>query len=390
MGRKPMGLPTGVEVVGNSVRIRFTWKHRRCETLAVDPTPAGIAQAASLRAQVKQLIKLGVMTDDKYAELFPSSSYMLSGKTPTFGEYAQIWLDSREIVDGTRSNYKGTLNAYWMPHFATRRIDDISSADVRRVVAETTWTSALVRRNARDKLSSVLESAVKDGMIARNPVDSIARPRVAKKVVDPFTRPEAEAVIDHLYKKLTGLTRIYACYFEFAFFTGMRPGELMALRWEEIDFKGRSAHVCRIVVDGEVKDRVKTKNHRHVLLNDRALHALKEARALTQARSAYVFAPARMEEGQDWIRSDSTAKGYFNVALRALGIRIRRQYDTRHTYATMCLMAGMNPAFIANQLGHSVQMLLSTYAKWLNSTSDWSELQKLENQPIGTKLVQEK
>ena len=48
-----------------------------------------------------------------------------------------------------------------------------------------------------------------------------------------------------------------------------------------------------------------------------------------------------------------------------------------HTYATMCLMANMNAAFIANQLGHSVQMLLSTYAKWINSTSDWTELNKL-------------
>lgn len=42
----------------------------------------------------------------------------------------------------------------------------------------------------------------------------------------------------------------------------------------------------------------------------------------------------------------------------------------------MCLMAGMNPAFIANQLGHSVEMLLSTYAKWISS-SDWKELEKL-------------
>ena len=65
----------------------------------------------------------------------------------------------------------------------------------------------------------------------------------------------------------------------------------------------------------------------------------------------------------------------------------RREYNCRHSYATMCLMAGMNPAFIANQLGHSVQMLLSTYAKWLNSSTDWSELGKLENSMIGTKLV---
>jgi len=366
MGRKSVALPEGVEVVGNAVRIRFTWKHRRCETLAVSPTASGISQAASLRAQVKQLIKLGVMTDDKYAELFPSSSYALSRLTPSFGEFAQIWLNSRDIVDSTRANYKSTLNLYWMVHFATRRIDEISSADVRKVVAETPWSSAGVRRNACDKLSAVFKAAVMDAVIARNPVASIQRPRVAKKVVDPFTREEAEQIIAHLYDKLSGLARIYACYFEFAFFTGMRPGELMGLRWEEVDFNARSAHVCRVVVDGVIHDRVKTKNNRHVLLNDRALHALKEAKVLTMARSGFVFAPAILADGADWIHTDTTPRKYFNLALRALGIRIRRQYDARHTYATMCLMAGMNPAFIANQLGHSVQMLLSTYARWLN------------------------
>jgi integrase len=388
VGRKSVVLPEGVEVVGNSVRIRFTWKHRRCETLAVAPTAAGISQAASVRTQVKQLIKLGVMTDDKYAELFPTSSYALSRLTPTFGEFAQIWLNSREIVDSTRDNYKSTLNLYWMRHFATRRIDEISSADVRKVVAETPWSSTGVRRNACDKLSAVFKAAVQDAVIVRNPVASIQRPRVAKKVVDPFTRAEAEQIIAHLYEKLSGLTRIYACYFEFAFFTGMRPGELMGLRWEEVDFNAKSAHVCRVVVDGVIHDRVKTKKNRHVLLNDRALHALREAKALTMARSGFVFAPSRMDGETDWIHTDTTPRKYFNLALRALGIRIRRQYDARHTYATMCLMAGMNPAFIANQLGHSVQMLLSTYARWLNSTSDWAELQKLENRPIGTELVQ--
>jgi integrase len=51
-------------------------------------------------------------------------------------------------------------------------------------------------------------------------------------------------------------------------------------------------------------------------------------------------------------------------------------------------MAGMNPAFIATQLGHSVQMLLSTYARRINPSTDWGELGKLENSSIGTKLVQ--
>ncbi|EBV3304203.1 integrase [Pseudomonas putida] len=49
-------------------------------------------------------------------------------------------------------------------------------------------------------------------------------------------------------------------------------------------------------------------------------------------------------------------------------------------------MSGMNPAFIAGQLGHSVQVLLSTYTKWLNSANDWAELEK---NVIGTELVKD-
>ncbi|MDC7826439.1 tyrosine-type recombinase/integrase [Pseudomonas sp. BLCC-B13] len=144
----------------------------------------------------------------------------------------------------------------------------------------------------------------------------------------------------------------------------------------------------QVQVNGKTHDRVKTTANQHVPLNDRALHTLHEAKPLTMARSRFVFAPATLDKDSDWIRTDSTPRKYFTIACRSLGIRVRRQYDARHTYATMCLMAGMNPAFIANQLGHSVQMLLSTYAKWLNSTSDWAELQKLEPQQSGTKLVQ--
>lgn len=70
--------------------------------------------------------------------------------------------------------------------------------------------------------------------------------------------------------------------------------------------------------------------------------------------------------------------------IKTVGIRYRPPYNCRHTYATICLMSGLNPAFIAQQLGNSLQMLLTTYARWINSSSDWSELDKLQ---IGIKLV---
>jgi hypothetical protein len=79
---------------------------------------------------------------------------------------------------------------------------------------------------------------------------------------------------------------------------------------------------------------------------------------------------------------------HFPAAMTDLGLRARRQYNCRHTYATMCPMSGMNPAFIATQLGHSVQILLSTYARWINASTDWGELGKLEKSLIGTQLVQ--
>ncbi|WP_229687533.1 tyrosine-type recombinase/integrase [Pseudomonas avellanae] len=162
----------------------------------------------------------------------------------------------------------------------------------------------------------------------------------------------------------------------------------MALRWSEVDTRKRSARVCRLRIYGKIQERTKTKVVREVLLNDRALHALDKARPLTELRSDYVFAPeGNGDRAELFIRSETGPKRYWLSAMRKVGIRRRRMYDTRHTYATMCLMSGMNPAFIAAQLGHSVQVLLSTYAKWISSPSDWAELEKLNMSESGTKLV---
>lgn len=403
MARKPAGMPTGVELVGSSIRIRFTRNGRRCcETLAYPQTPQGIAAAAGLRAQVVQLAKLGMLTDEKYLELFPNTSYVQEGVKPAFGQYAQAWLDSREIVLGTRKNYLWSLNLYWMPHLATLPLDQITPMRLRRILADTAWPSPSAKRAAIQRLGAVLRSAVRDELIARNPVESLELPKKPKKAVDPFTREEADQIIAWLYANLKWQSKIYAAYFEFAFYSGMRPSEIAALRWDEVDVENRTAHVCRVVASGKVEERTKTGRSRMVLLNARALHAIERAREIAAHRarrnlafpeSRYVFPPAKITE---YITQSSTTDRYFKTALVKLGIRDRPQYNARHTYATMCLMSGMNPAFIAQQLGHSVQMLLSTYARWISSTTDWHELDKLEtgpkpateNEPIGTKVVQ--
>ena len=395
MARKPMGLPTGVEFAGQSIRIRFTWNgERRCETLPYPQTSKGVKAAADLRANVVSLAKLGVLDANRYAELFPNSKHSGSGTRILFGQYAQAWLDGREVVDGTKRNYRISLNKYWMPHLALLPLDILSPMDLRTIIANTKWKTAGVKRAAIQRLGAMLNSAVIDGILTRNPIDSLELPSKPKKEPDPFTVAEADSIIESLYASLKGSLAAYAAYFEFAFYTGMRPGEIAALRWEEIDLEAKTAHVCRIVVDGKIEERTKTKSDRTVMLTSRAMNALKMARMVADVRSKqkrmhknspYVFPPTRTSE---YIQQASLTDKFFKPTLKNLGIRGRRQYNCRHTYATMCLMAGINPAFIANQLGHSVQMLLSTYAKWLNSSHDWSELDKLETSLIGTKLVQ--
>jgi|GEM_PF-4625855 len=91
--------------------------------------------------------------------------------------------------------------------------------------------------------------------------------------------------------------------FEFAFFTGMRPQEIIALRWDAVDLEKRQAHVCRAVAQGVIKERTKTKKNRHVLLNGRALHVLEFAAQYVKRRKVgtgsikefpYVFPPSKM------------------------------------------------------------------------------------------------
>ena len=327
-----------------------------------------------------------MLSDEKYAELFPTSSYTAARRMPTFGEYAQDWLNTRIIAENTRIAYKRLLNRYWMPHLATLPLDQIRPPLLRRIMANTEWSSQWDHKFAIVRLRSVFKMAIGDELLTANPALLLEPPKVDKREIDPFTAEERDQIIDHLYASLHGRTVIWASYFKFAFFTGARPGEILALRWGDVDFNRRSVRIRSTLANSKVKQRTKTGTARDVLLADEALEALQEAKALTSLRSEYVF----VGRSTTHLQGTEATRKILKQALKKLGIRDRRQYDFRHTYATICLTVGMKPAFIAQQLGHSVQMLLDNYAVWANSDDDWGELAKLKNSRIGTKVVQSK
>lgn len=390
MARKPMDFPPGIDLHHGSLRLRFMWEGtRRQETLPYPATQKGLKAASQLRDQIAGLIKLGLLDQDKYAELFPGSTTVVGGQ-PIFGEYAQLWLDSREIVEGTRNGYKSALNLYWMPYLALIRIDLMSTTRLRQIITQIKWTSPAVKRNALVKLSTIMRSAVADGLIQKNPVEPIQLPKRTKKELDPFTLDETNRIIARMYQGTHWPSSIYAAFYEFVCFTGMRLSEALAMRWDAVDLEKKTAHVKRTVALGKVEERLKVGGDRFVLLNERALHALEFAKQYAERRkqgkgrvteTPYIFPPSKNNE---YVKQTSDLHHQWRPILKELGIRYRRPYNCRHTYATICLMSGLNPAFIAQQLGHSVQMLLSTYARWINSSNDWQELQKLQ---IGPKLV---
>lgn len=78
-----------------------------------------------------------------------------------------------------------------MVHFALVRVDLITTTMVRKIVSLIEWSSPGVKRNALVKLSTILRSAATDGLISRNPAESLQLPKRTKKEIDPFTLEEA-------------------------------------------------------------------------------------------------------------------------------------------------------------------------------------------------------
>jgi len=82
--------------------------------------------------------------------------------------------------------------------------------------------------------------------------------------------------------------------------------------------------------------------------------------------------------GTPWPDVQDQRQLYFHPALRALGIRSRDAYQTRHSYATLALMSGVSPAYIARQLGHATTaMLFQNYSRWIDGGDDGREARKL-------------
>ena len=208
-------------------------------------------------------------------------------------------------------------------------------------------------------LRKALADAVEDDLLEVNPVPkqprSVVRRARHRSTTDPLTAAEMARFLKTVPQRYRALYLLW-------FWTGMRSSEIVALRWEDIDWARDTILIRRGRTPrfGGVEAEPKT-GAREVCL-DRApevMDALREhqRRSMAQGRPRYVFSTSR---GTPFSQEDLN-RDVWHPTLRRIGLRPRGQYAIKDTYVTLAMSSGEDPGWLARQVGTSETILLRHY-----------------------------
>lgn len=386
----------GVEIHGNSLRITFMWRKQRYrETLGLPVTKANIKHAAQLRAAVLHAIKMGTFD---YAEHFPESKNA-SNFSSNRDERLHVLLakykplKAVDITEQTESRYNAALDICVDLLGRDRLASILLPEDVQQLRVNLIVGRAIPTVNHYLATFAGFLSWCESNAYCRPGVAAACnRFEMAKRDPDPLTKAELQQMLT------TGcLHAMDKAAITLAVYTGLRPGELCALSREDIELDKGLLNVNRAITSTGTFKRPKTGKKRTVLLLPPAMEACKQLLAiehgikpqpltiqLTRHESEQEIATpllsplvqARKKQVNKWFVPSAWNTKWHNIQRRA-GIRPRRPYQTRHTYACWCLAARGNLAFIAKQMGHKdFTMLVQVYAKWMDDESP-NELQHI-------------
>lgn len=364
---------SGVDVRARSIRVTFTLAgQQQRQTLYLNgepmpPTPANIRYAERLASEIREKIRLGLFS---MAEYFPASGD--TAQVVTVSEQLDTWLDAQRIETSTKAGYS-SASRFWEATLKDTAVRALKHSDILKALASRPDLSGKTVNNYVSVLREAMELAVRDGLLQSNPVADVPRAKHQKDPPDPFSAEETARIVAAAAARYPGQVHNLV---EFWIWTGLRTSEVFGLSWENVDLASGTLLVAEAVVRGEHKSNTKTNTARTVKLNSRALAALQRQRQHTLMAGGRVFQDPRY--GTPWVDERAFRRSFWTPLLKHLSIRYRRPYNMRHTYATAMLMANMTPAFCAKQLGHSVEMFLRTYAKWIDGDQNELEMQRLE------------
>jgi integrase len=275
-----------------------------------------------------------------------------------FVDAANEWLKRHQtrIQYSTLRGYSSVIRCHLIPQFGGFSLTDINAKIIRD------WMTTLDVSHKRINnilipLRMILEEAYQDEIIGSNPTHRIKNLPLLTREPEPFSKKD----IDEILQKMSGLGRNLI---EFAFHSGLRTSELIALQWKNVDITNNRIYVREAIVSNKTKQPKTASGNRTVFLNERSRNALVRHKKLSTTANGLVFYDDR-NPGKA-LNDQKIRKRYWTPALISAGIKYRPPYQTRHTFASQMLQSGKKPAWVAAQLGHSnAAITFARYARWI-------------------------
>ncbi|MES2226766.1 MAG: tyrosine-type recombinase/integrase [Pseudomonadota bacterium] len=268
------------------------------------------------------------------------------------GSLCAVWINSGLSVK-TVKNFVGQLNLAMERLVAQNKL---AHNPFRAVVV-----GDAELRTPRSKRADVarveFDGVIDDGALPDPGFDEGVELESEEGAPDPFTAQEMLAILE----QFKGAMRNQVI---FLFMTGVRTGEMIALRVSCYDRDGSRIRIILSQSRG-VLGKTKTGKARWVYLNPQAKAAVEAQLALFGAPGGWIF--PNPHTLQQW-RGTNKQTARWAKALEAAGVRYRRPYHTRHTYATLMLLAGESLMYVSKQLGHADwHMVQQRYARFIES-----------------------
>ena len=214
----------------------------------------------------------------------------------------------------------------------------------------------------RSILFSILEKAVDNDIIMKNPLSKVTSPKQLKnfrnqeEVVEPFTEDELSTLI----KEANGYMKNFI---RFMYATGARPGEIIALQWDDVDFERKIIKIYKTRMRDKEGDTKTLASTREVDLLPQAEEALNDQKLIT-GEEGYIF----VNSSKNPFYSHDIIGVNFQKLLTKCGVQARVLYNLRHTFASQLISKGADIVWVSKMLGHKdVSITLKVYTKSIQS-----------------------
>lgn len=284
--------------------------------------------------------------------------------------YLPRWLEdvaARRLKERTLEDYRVIVAKYLTLHLGQAKLSELRPDQVQRAY---NWIAdnhgPALARKCHAVLHTALEQAVKWGMIAKNVSDLVEPPRVPRTEMRPLSPEEVQKFLSEAKGN-----RYYA-YFVLLLDTGIRPGEALALTWDDVDLEKGNVQINKALSTGGRKlifsDGKTAKSRRSIRITPFTVSVLKahKRRVAHMQLHSKVWQDKRLafpNEIGGHSDEHNISQRYFKKILQKAGLPASvRVYDLRHTVATLLLAANTHPKLVSERLGHAnTTMTLDRY-----------------------------